>query len=104
MDMDLVREIAVVLNVRSRENTSNTPDFVLAEYMVGCLQAYEEAVNRRDKLKLGQPVKLDPLPQSLGPARLRTLHDYEDERSPLEVEAQKTFYGSPSADRCNDLS
>jgi hypothetical protein len=37
-----------LLNRESRENESNTPDYILAEYLVNCLEAYELATNIRD--------------------------------------------------------
>lgn len=45
---DLANEIAVVLNKFSRENASNTPDFILAEFLHGCLESFERATKRRD--------------------------------------------------------
>lgn len=42
---DLERELAVVLNKHSAENGSNTPDFILAEYLMGCLKAFNIANN-----------------------------------------------------------
>ena len=44
----LKTKLQVLLNKFSRENDSNTPDFILAEYLMNCLEAYELAVNRRD--------------------------------------------------------
>lgn len=44
---ELVREIASVCNRYSVENRSNTPDFLLAEFMLGCLNVYENTVNAR---------------------------------------------------------
>ena len=41
-------EITRLLNIASRENVSNTPDFILAQYLMGCLEAYEAAVVQRD--------------------------------------------------------
>ena len=41
----LVKEISAVINKNSRENESDTPDFILAEYLVSCLESYE-AVHR----------------------------------------------------------
>lgn len=38
-----------LINSYSIENGSNTPDFILAEYMIGCLRAYQTAVGARDK-------------------------------------------------------
>ena len=40
-------EITDLINKYSVENKSNTPDFILAECLLGCLRAYELAVNRR---------------------------------------------------------
>lgn len=37
-------DLAEVINRHSRENWSNTPDFVLADYLYRCLRAYEIAV------------------------------------------------------------
>ncbi len=41
-------EITNVINKHSMENRSNTPDFILAEYLLGCLHTYELAITRRD--------------------------------------------------------
>lgn len=43
-ELELERDLAKAINRNSRENASNTPDFVLAEYLVRCLEAYEAAV------------------------------------------------------------
>lgn len=42
-------EIATVLNRASSENESGTPDFVLAEYLVDSLAAFDKATNIRDR-------------------------------------------------------
>lgn len=42
-------ELSGLLNRYSAENASNTPDYILAKYMMACLMAYSEAVNDRDK-------------------------------------------------------
>jgi hypothetical protein len=47
-DDQLVREIAEVLNRHNAEATSNTPDFILAEYLVRCLAAWNVASNARE--------------------------------------------------------
>ena len=41
-------ELASLLNRYSKENGSNTPDSVLAQYLVNCLLAFDYAVTRRD--------------------------------------------------------
>ena len=44
-------ELAALINRHSLENRSNTPDFVLAHYLVDCLIAYEKAVRRVSEWK-----------------------------------------------------
>jgi len=44
----LLHDITAVLNKHSRENTSNTPDFILAEVMIGALMDFERASNLRE--------------------------------------------------------
>lgn len=46
---DLQSEIASVLNRFSAENSSNTPDFILAQYLLSCLAAFNEASRAREK-------------------------------------------------------
>jgi len=43
-----VAELASLINKYSLENESDTPDFILAEYLVGCLKCYGETVKKRD--------------------------------------------------------
>ena len=40
-------ELRALLNKHSRENGSNTPDFVLASYLIECLVAFDRAVGMR---------------------------------------------------------
>lgn len=47
--MDLQKELSEVLNRHSRENKSDTPDFILAQYLLGCLEAFEAATTKREK-------------------------------------------------------
>lgn len=44
----LAKEICAAINRCSRENASNTPDFILAEYLMSCLEAFESASMRRE--------------------------------------------------------
>ena len=46
-DRNFQAELAAVINKYSREGRSNTPDFILAGYLVNCLEAYEAAMERR---------------------------------------------------------
>lgn len=44
----LQKDLAEVLNFYSAENGSNTPDFILATYLLACLKAFEEASRTRE--------------------------------------------------------
>lgn len=46
--MSLQQKLEVLLNEESRENQSNTPDFILAEYMMDCLKSFEKASVSRE--------------------------------------------------------
>lgn len=48
-DAVLHEKIRKLLNENSRENVSNTPDFILATVMMNELIRFEVAVNARDK-------------------------------------------------------
>lgn len=43
----LGKDIECLINKYSREEDSNTPDFILAAYLIACLEAFEVASNRR---------------------------------------------------------
>ncbi len=45
---DLEKKLADLINCVSRENDSNTPDFLLSEFMMKCLCAFELVSNRRE--------------------------------------------------------
>ena len=42
------KQLAGLVNETSRESDSDTPDFVLAEFMMASLDAFEVAVNKRE--------------------------------------------------------
>lgn len=42
------RELEALINRHSMENGSNTPDFILAQYLLGCLEGFNAAVNARE--------------------------------------------------------
>ncbi len=42
-------ELVRLVNKHSLENESNTPDFILADYIKGCLEILDAAVKRRDE-------------------------------------------------------
>ena len=45
----IIREFTKVINRLSLENNSNTPDYILAEYLYSCLESFNKAT--REKIK-----------------------------------------------------
>lgn len=50
--MTFLVELEKLINKHSIENESNTPDFILAEYLRGCLTNYAETMKKREKWNL----------------------------------------------------
>lgn len=50
-------ELRSLLNRYSRENNSNTPDFILADVMLDALNSYESAVNRAKMLSTPEVIR-----------------------------------------------
>lgn len=48
------QDLAHVINKHSKENGSNTPDFILAQYLEECLAAFDKAARARDRLPVLQ--------------------------------------------------
>ena len=44
----LEKKLEELINEECRENDSNTPDFLLSEFMMSCLDAFELASNKRE--------------------------------------------------------
>lgn len=47
--MSLLKDIASAINRHSAENGSDTPDFILGEYLTGCLAVFDRTVRAREK-------------------------------------------------------
>lgn len=45
---ELEKDIASVLNKHSAENDSNSPDWILAQYLCACLAAFNGATQQRE--------------------------------------------------------
>ena len=45
---DFRKELIQVINKYSKENSSNTPDIILGEYLESCLLAFDTAVQQRE--------------------------------------------------------
>jgi len=48
-DQSLEQELTALLNRHSLESRSDTPDFILAQYLLGCLHAWNAATVARDQ-------------------------------------------------------
>ena len=46
---NLRKDIEEVINNLRLEDKCNTPDFILAEYLVDCLETFDKAINKREK-------------------------------------------------------
>ena len=55
---ELRQKIEEAINKTSSENGSNTPDFILAEYLTDCLTAFDRAVTLRCRW-YGHPLAKD---------------------------------------------
>jgi hypothetical protein len=49
------KKLEHLLNCESMENGSDTPDFILAQYLRGCLETWNSAVQAREKW-YGRPI------------------------------------------------
>jgi hypothetical protein len=47
-------ELEQLVNKHSIENESDTPDFILARYIRGCLDNFSDTMKRRDKWNRGE--------------------------------------------------
>lgn len=74
--MDFKDELTAALNRACAENRSNTPDYILARYLIGCLNAFDVAVNERTawydpKIRAGAALETTVCPACKGS---RVLH------------------------------
>ena len=47
--MTFEKDLEHLINRYSKENGSDTPDFILAEYLQGCLTTWNASVSKREK-------------------------------------------------------
>lgn len=43
------KDLKKLINEHSKENESDTPDFILAKYLKKCLDTFNEAIKRREE-------------------------------------------------------
>lgn len=46
---DFQKELTELINRHSKESGSDTPDFILAQYLIWCLNAYNRTIQAREK-------------------------------------------------------
>lgn len=78
----LQQDLAAVLNRHSRENASSTPDFLLGDYLVRCLEAYEGAQLARANRFDWPAEKRQPYVQAMLKACAETLHARDEWHGP----------------------
>lgn len=61
---EFAKDLEQLINRHSMENGSNTPDFILAEFMMNALQSYERAIYQRTSWHGNQVCKADPFVSS----------------------------------------
>jgi hypothetical protein len=94
---DFVKELTALLNRACRENESNTPDYILAEYLMDSLDAYDKATSKRDEWH-GRALKPSPLPvDDAAEARYEALLA---EKRALGVERRRLMRGHDSSCCC----
>lgn len=86
--MSLEKELAAAINRVSAENGSNTPDWILGEFLANVVAAWDSAINRRESY---YGVKMEPCggqsePVSPVPGVLPTLNDWQ----PIETAPKVT--------------
>ncbi len=46
--MKFEEELSVLINKHGKENISNTPDFILTQYIMACLTAWNTGIQQRE--------------------------------------------------------
>lgn len=67
---NFLNELEQLINRYSKESGSDTPDFILAEYLQGCLDNFNKTLVRREKWygreihQKGSPIGISSVPPS----------------------------------------
>ena len=80
METQFRKELAELINRHSKENGSNTPDFIQARYLENVLQNFDAAVNEREEWYDRSP-KVTDLPEDV---------PFPTEAPPFPVELDNT--------------
>lgn len=62
-------ELQALINRHSIENGSDTPDYILTDFLMGCLEAFEAGIARREgfygrEVRGGKPVTITPVDEA----------------------------------------
>ena len=87
---ELEVEICQALNKHSAENESDTPDFLLAQFLTGCLKAFNRTTGKREAWHGRNAVEpsADPVPSAVLHAR-KYESKHEDVEAPEGVEVPR---------------
>jgi len=55
---EFLKDLQKLINRHSMENGSDTPDFLLASFLCGCLNTYNRTMQERERLKFEQIVNI----------------------------------------------
>jgi len=47
VESEFRQDLTKLINVYSKENGSDTPDYIIADYLIGCLETFNKSVNDR---------------------------------------------------------
>lgn len=61
-DTTFAKELEALINKYSKESGSNTPDFILATYLNGCLETFDQTLKAREKWFKGPEEEIQPDP------------------------------------------
>ena len=74
---DFRKELQSLLNKHSKENGSDTPDWILADYLTDCLASFDLATQRREKWY----GRIDTVAACLDPPTETTSQSHEKDQS-----------------------
>lgn len=88
--LDFEKEVAALINRGCMENESDTPDFILAEYLCDCLEAFNRATKLRTwwyRPEFDRPD--NPLDNVY--TRRETIDGSEEEAKAIKMEKDKAY-------------
>ena len=91
------QRLEALINAHSQENGSDTPDFILAQYLLGCLAVWNDAVKRREKWYGREAGRHDPQYATAVPLDVPNAGNSGDPTPATQVTAYAS--GSPTITR-----